>query len=92
MHPEFRGSLDFDAAADWYFEDHKAYLAAYEDPYYKEVINPDESNFIDKESKTTVAQSFSTMGVNKHIIRDGKPAVLIADDIMQKFKAYEARS
>jgi hypothetical protein len=90
MLPEFRGNFDFDAAADWYFEDYSAYLAAYDDPYYKDIINPDENKFIDKHSKTTTLQTFSTMGYNKPIIRDGKPAVHIADDIMKRWEEYQA--
>jgi hypothetical protein len=91
MNPEFQGNLAFDAAADWYFEDYEAYLAAYDDPYYQEVINPDEDNFIDKTSKAMAFQSFSTMGVNKHIIQGGRPLILIPEDIRKRFDEYQTR-
>lgn len=91
MNPEFNGSLDFNAAADWYFEDYETYMAAYNDPYYIDVIMPDEDTFVDKTSKTTIMRAFTTLGVNRYMIEDGVPVVDVAPDIMKRFNEYQAR-
>jgi EthD domain len=71
--PPFDGLLDYDGAADWQLEDHDKFLAAFADPYYVHVIEPDENNFIDKMSTKVIATS--TMGMSKPIIEGGKAVV-----------------
>ncbi|EPE29254.1 Dimeric alpha+beta barrel [Glarea lozoyensis ATCC 20868] len=71
------GVLDYDSGVDWYVRDYDAYERAYEDPYYLEVIEPDEWNFIDKSGGETggIATAVSTLGVCRDIVRDGKSMV-----------------
>jgi hypothetical protein len=73
---EFSGSLDFDGAADWYTNSYERYLAAFNDEYYRTVIEPDEWNFVDKgdlkEGRREVVRACSTMGVNRTLIKSGK--------------------
>jgi hypothetical protein len=98
MDPAFATSIAFDSAADWYVESYEAYLAAYADPYYVEVIEPDEHNFVDKgqldsaESVTkTVVRAVSTLGVCRSMIKDGKPSVEIKEEIWNTFKDYRRK-
>jgi hypothetical protein len=95
MDPAFSAGVNFDAAAVWHVKSYDAYVAAYKDPYYIDVIEPDEQNFVDKgqmdgknPGKVTVVRAMSTIGVYRYIIKDGKPAVDVSDDIWEKFNSY----
>jgi hypothetical protein len=98
MDPAFATTIQFDAAADWYVESYEAYLAAYADPYYVEVIEPDEHNFVDKgqlangseAGKKTVIRAVSTLGHCRSMIKDGKPSVAVTGDIWENFQRYKA--
>ena len=99
MDPNFNTSIDFDAAAIWYIESYDRYLAAYQDPYYLTVIEPDERNFVDKgqlsgqePGKKTVVRAMSTLGVPRSMIKDGKASVDVNDGIWAKFKEFQDRS
>jgi hypothetical protein len=48
MDSNFSTELDFDGALDFYIESHEAFLAAFADRYYTNVIEPDEQKFVDK--------------------------------------------
>jgi len=98
MDPAFATSIEFDSAADWYIESYEAYLAAYMDPYYINVIEPDEKNFVDKgqldgpdSGKKTIVRAISTLGVCRSMIKDGKPSVAVKDEIWHTFKEYKAK-
>lgn len=98
MDEAFATTVEFDAAVDWYVESYEAYLAAYTDPYYVEVIAPDEDNFVDKgqldgpdAGKKTVVRAVSTLGYCRSMIAEGKPLVPVKDEIWDKFKAYKAK-
>lgn len=74
--PSGNSGLDYDGGVDWYVTDYDAYEAAYKDPYYINVIEPDEWNFVDKgDGKGKVAGAVSTVGVCRDIVRDGKAVV-----------------
>ena len=78
--PSGNETLDFDGGVDWYVLDYKKYEAAYQDPYYINVIEPDEHNFVDKGTrKTGIASAISTLGVCRNIVLDGKSLVKQAD-------------
>jgi hypothetical protein len=98
MDPAFASSIEFDSAADWYIHSYEAYLAAYADPYYVEVIEPDEKNFVDKGQldgpdggKKTVVRAVSTLGVCRSMIKDGKPVVAVKEEIWDTFKQYKSK-
>lgn len=71
------GVLDYDSGVDWYVRDYAVYEKAYEDPYYLEVIEPDERNFVDKSGSSNggLAGAVSTLGICRDIIRHGKSMV-----------------
>jgi hypothetical protein len=96
MDPAFSASIDFDAAAVWHVQSYEAYLAAYSDPYYINVIEPDEQNFVDKgqkdgtgPGKVTTVRAMSTLGVYRSMIHDGKPTVEVSEEILKKFNSYQ---
>lgn len=98
MDEDFAATLEFDAAVDWYVESVEGYLAAYADPYYVNVIEPDEHNFIDKDGasgsgpgKKTVIRAISTCGFCRSMIKDGTAAIPVAGDIWQKFNEYQKK-
>jgi hypothetical protein len=100
MDPAFATSIEFDSAAMWSVESYDAYLKAYADPYYVNVIEPDEHNFVDKgqldgqgagTGKKTVVRAVSTLGVCRSMIKDGKAAVAVEDGIWHTFKQYKAK-
>ena len=64
---------------DWYVPSYEAYEAAFKDPYYANVIEPDEWNFVDKGSGKEIAGAVSTLGVTRDIIKDGKNCVIEAE-------------
>jgi EthD domain len=67
--------LDFDGGVDWYVPSYESYEAAFKDPYYLNVIEPDEWNFVDKGSGKEIAGAVSTVGVSRDIVREGKSCV-----------------
>lgn len=99
IEPSFSEAIEYDAAADWYVESYESYQAAYKDPYYIDIIEPDEQNFVDKgqvakpgnEGKKTVITAMSTLGYCRSMIKDGKPAVEVKDEIWEKFKEFRSR-
>ncbi|CAK7233621.1 hypothetical protein SCUCBS95973_008656 [Sporothrix curviconia] len=95
----FSMPVDFDAAADFYVKSYDRYLAAYKDPYYIHVIEPDEQNFVDKgqcagrggsstDTKTTVVRAMTTIGQCRYIIRDGKPVADVSEEIWQRWHEF----
>lgn len=99
IEPKFSEAIEYDAAADWYVEDYESYMAAYKDPYYISIIEPDEQKFVDKaqvggpgsEGKKTVITAMSTLGYCRSMIKDGKPAVEVKDEIWEKFKEFQEK-
>jgi len=98
MDPAFNTSIEYDAAADWYVDSYEAYLAAYTDPYYINVIEPDEHNFVDKgqldesnAGKQTIVRAVSTLGFCRSMIKDGKPSIDINEKIWQDFSDSKLR-
>ncbi|KAH6671200.1 EthD domain-containing protein [Halenospora varia] len=78
--PSGASSLDYDAGVDWYVKDYEKYEAAYKDPYYINVIEPDEWNFVDKGTgKGSIAGAVSTLGTFRNIVEGGKSCVAEAD-------------
>ena len=94
--PDFNTVLDFDAAADFYVNSYKAYTDAYKDPYYINVIEPDENKFIDKgqgsEAKKTLVRAVCAIGVCRSIIKDGKTVVDVSTDVDDLWQQYESKS
>ncbi|KAL1891025.1 hypothetical protein Sste5346_007847 [Sporothrix stenoceras] len=91
MDPVFASGIEFDAAADFYVKSYDDYLAAYKDPYYLAVIEPDEHNFVDKsrpEGQTTVVRAMSTLGQCRYMIRDGQPVVDVSDEIWARWHEF----
>ncbi len=60
-------TLEFDGVAEWRFPSLEMYLKAFSDPYYTDVIEPDEHNFLDKTRKPTATL---TMGYYHQILID----------------------
>lgn len=92
MDPAFSAGLDFHAAADWYVESWEGYVAAYNDPYYRQVIEPDEDNFVDKGQtgdKVEMVRAVTTLGYCRYMIRDGKPSAEVSDSIWERFSQME---
>ncbi|KAL6856311.1 EthD domain-containing protein [Trichoderma novae-zelandiae] len=63
--------MDFDGAVVWEFSSLEHYMSAFADPYYVNVIAPDEDNFLDKSKGTaTVA-----LGNIHHIVAGGEALI-----------------
>jgi len=90
MDPAFSGSIDYNAAVDFYVESYERFIAAYHDPYYLSVIEPDEQRFVDKGQidggKRTVVRAMSTLGTAKSMIKDGKAAVQVKSEIWENWQ------
>ncbi len=69
------GILPYDAAVDWYVPSYEAYVAAFQDPYYVHVIEPDEWNFVDKGAGKEVVGMVSTLGVARDVVKGGKSCI-----------------
>jgi hypothetical protein len=59
--PTGNSVLDYDGGVDWYASSYEVYENAFKDPYYVNVIEPDEHNFVDKgeSGKTSIVGSLS---------------------------------
>ena len=90
MDPAFSGSIDYNAAADFYVESYERFFASYQDPYYLNVIEPDEQKFVDKGQvdggKKTVVRAMSTLGTAKSMIKDGKETVQVKSEIWENWQ------
>lgn len=77
MTPEWRNGINYNGAAFMDVVSYEAYVKAYSDPYYINVIEPDERNFVAKEfdGKKQVLKAMSTMGVCKTMVSGGKPQI-----------------
>ncbi|MCJ1302275.1 hypothetical protein MMC08_005078 [Hypocenomyce scalaris] len=89
MTSDFNTVMEYDGAADFYIADYGAYEAAYRDPYYVRVIEPDERNFVDK-SETHVVKAQSTIGYNRSMILGGKANVEVGPQ-MRLWEEWEGR-
>lgn len=92
----FKAGSPFEACADFYVKDYNDYLAAFQDPYYLEVIKPDEDTFVDKgqvDGSSTKElgklKAISTMGLCKSIIRDGQAVVSIPEEVQATWERYQ---
>ena len=65
------------------------FTAACTDPYYLNVIKPDEINFLDSKSIEVIGAS--TMGVSKKIVEDGK-ALIDTSKVMSVWEEWERNS
>jgi hypothetical protein len=77
MASEWRGDINYNGAALFDVVSYEAFVKAFEDPYYINVIEPDEHNFVAKDvtGKNQVLKAMSTMGVCKTIVSGGKPQI-----------------
>lgn len=73
--PSGSRTLDYDGGVDWYVRSYEDYEAAFKDPYYLKVIEPDEWNFVDKGEGTAIAGAVSTVGIARDIVRGGRSCV-----------------
>lgn len=96
---DFKAGSPFTACADFYVRDYNDYLAAFQDPYYLEVIKPDEDAFVDKgqiEGADTQElgklRAISTMGLCKSIIRNAEAVVNIPDEVWTRWRKYHGRN
>ena len=64
-------SFEFDGVAEFEFTDLNLFFGAVVDPYYAQVIAPDEDTFLDKSGSTTSSAN-STMGIVKPVVKKGK--------------------
>lgn len=71
--------LEYDGGVDWYVRRYEDYEAAFKDSYYLEAIEPDEWNFVDKAGLDGkgkgIRGAVSTVGIFRHIVKDGKSMV-----------------
>lgn len=68
--------LDYDGGVDFYVADYANYEAAFRDPYYVDVIEPDERRFVHKGSDVAgegrIVGAVGTVGLEAVIIEGGK--------------------
>lgn len=65
------------------------FKAAFLDPYYVNVINPDEKNFLDMDSTEPIGARM--YGASKPVVANGKPAVDCEKEL-EVWKQWEAKS
>lgn len=102
-----RGVSGYSACADFYVRDYEDFLRAFQDPYYIEVIRPDEDIFINKGKPLTTADGsivepggapvsqtrfLTMMGQNRSIIKDGKAMVEVSQRIWDNWHEYQRRA
>jgi EthD domain len=80
-----KGVIDYDGAAEFVIKDVDRAKAAGSDPYYANVIEPDEPNFLDMESKEQIF--LGTSGLNRPVVDvDGTVSV----DMSKGLEAWKA--
>ncbi|KAI9731686.1 MAG: hypothetical protein M1834_004475 [Cirrosporium novae-zelandiae] len=73
--------LDYDGAAEWNIPSLEKLIEAFGDPYYRDVIEPDEHNFLHKSSKEAI--STTAHGIWKPIVLEGKALVNAKEEMLQ---------
>lgn len=63
--------LDFDGAVIWEIPSLEQFFEAFSDPYYLNVIAPDEENFLDKSKEVATV----TIGHFHNIVANGEPLI-----------------
>ncbi|KAL7942780.1 EthD domain-containing protein [Trichoderma barbatum] len=63
--------MDFDGAVIWEITSLEHFLSAYEDPYYVNVIEPDEANFLDKSKEIATV----TLGHFHNLVAGGETLI-----------------
>lgn len=63
--------MDFDGAVIWEIPSLEHFLNAFNDPYYLNVIAPDEDRFLDKTKEVATV----TLGHFHHIVAGGEPLI-----------------
>lgn len=84
-----RNVFDFDGAAEKTFPSFEKFTKAFEDPYYINVMEPDERRFRDKSGVPQVAtQATSTMGVVREIVVGGRAVVDLSEEVMEGWREW----
>lgn len=89
MQPPLHGTLDYEGMVELEVESFDRFTAACTDPYFLNVLKPDEINFLD--SKSTEVIGASTMGVSKKIVEGGK-AMIDTSKVMSVWEEWERGS
>ncbi|TFA99838.1 hypothetical protein CCMA1212_008247 [Trichoderma ghanense] len=63
--------MDYDGAVIWEIASMEHYMSAFDDPYYVNVIAPDEYNFLDKSKETAMV----TLGNVHHVVAGGEALI-----------------
>lgn len=63
--------MDYDGAVIWEISSLKHHMSAFADPYYVNVIAPDEHNFLDKSKETATV----ILGSIHHIVAGGEALI-----------------
>ncbi|KAK1240473.1 hypothetical protein MKX07_004501 [Trichoderma sp. CBMAI-0711] len=74
--------MDYDGAVIWEISSLEHYMSAFADPYYVNVIAPDEYNFLDQSRETATV----TLGNVHHIVAGGEALI----DISQETESLKA--
>lgn len=67
--------MDFDGAVIWEIKSLEHFFSAFDDPYYVNVIAPDEDNFLDKSKEVATV----TLGHFHQIVAGGEPLIDYSD-------------
>ena len=59
-------TLSYDGVADFYVKSLEEFKKAYEDPYYKDTVKPDEEYLFDVKNMRIM------VGAEKHVIEEGE--------------------
>ncbi|KAL7809505.1 EthD domain-containing protein [Trichoderma gracile] len=74
--------MDYDGAVIWEISSLEHYMSAFADPFYVNVIAPDEYNFLDKSKETVTV----TLGNVHHIVAGGETLI----DFSQEMESSKA--
>ncbi|MCJ1467526.1 hypothetical protein MMC07_006151 [Pseudocyphellaria aurata] len=86
LQPPLHGTMDYEGMVELEVESLEKFTAACKDPYFVNVIKPDEINFLD--SKSTEAIGASTMGISKKIVEGGH-AMIDTSKVMSVWEEWE---
>ncbi|MCJ1267631.1 hypothetical protein MMC22_007517 [Lobaria immixta] len=86
VRPPLHGTLDYEGMAELEVENFEMFTAACSDPYYLNVIKPDEIHFLDSKSIEVIGAT--TMGVSKKIVEGGK-ALIDTSKVMSVWEEWE---
>ncbi|KAF2399758.1 hypothetical protein EJ06DRAFT_556880 [Trichodelitschia bisporula] len=87
----FSAPVPFDGEAAFLVADWRRFMSGFNDPYYMDVIRPDEEKFADEKDALGIGQSALVMALvtrPNYIVKDGKIVVPVSAEVEEKWAQY----